>query len=92
MTLPDLFVTVLIVGVSSINATLAALAGYRSGERRFLAVSAANGVMAVLGAVWTWGELPVSPPSWSVAQFPVPLLLLLAAVLFLVSTLWPRPA
>ena len=91
MALPALFETVLIVGNSGITTALATLSGYRLGDRRFLFVSAANGGMVALGAVWTWGELPVSPPAWSVAQLPVLLLVLLIALLFLVSTLWPRP-
>lgn len=91
MGLIELFVAVLVVGVSCINAALPAAAWRRSSDGRFLALAAANASLAALGAVWTWGELPVSPPGWAVANLPVLGLALLAALLFLVSTLWPRP-
>ncbi len=92
MGLAELFVAVLIVGVSCINMALPALAFSRSGDGRFLAVTGANGVLALLGALWAWGQLPVNPPGWTGASWPILGLALLAALLLLASTLWPRRA
>jgi len=86
----ELFTAALIAGISCINTALPAFAAVRSGERRFAALVAANAVLALLGGLWTWGQLPLSPPSWVVAPEPVLGLVLLVAALFLVSTLWPR--
>lgn len=90
MGLTELFVAVLIVGISCINLVLPAFAWHRSGDARFLALSAANACLAVLGCLWTWGELPVGPPGWTTASLPELGLVLLVALLLLASTLWPR--
>jgi hypothetical protein len=90
--LAELFVAVLVVGVSCINLALPALAWRRSGDGRFLLLAGANGAFAVLGGVWTWGELPFDPPGWSTASLPELALALLVALLLLGSTLWPRRA
>lgn len=92
MGLAELFVAVLVVGVSCINLALPAVAYSRSGDGRFLVLSAANGLLALLGALWTWGQLPVNPPAWTSASLPVLGLACLVALLLLVSTLWPRRA
>ena len=86
----ELFAAVLIVGVSCLNASLPAVAWRRAGDRRFLALTAGHALVAALGGVWVWGELPVSAPGWSVATGPILGLVLLATLLFLASTLWPR--
>jgi len=83
-------VAVVIVGISCVNAAPPAAAWWRSKDGRFLFLSAANAILAVVGAVWTWGQLPVNPPSWAAAELPVLLLVLLVALLFLATTLWPR--
>ena len=83
---------VVIVGISCVNAAPPAAAWWRSKDGRFLFLSAANAILAVVGAVWTWGQLPVNPPSWAAAELPVLLLVLLVALLFLATTLWPRRA
>jgi hypothetical protein len=88
--LVELFAAVLIVGLSSINAAPPAAAWSRSGDARFLLIVAAQLGLAALGALWTWGQLPLSPPSWSGAQFPVLGVVLLVALLFLATTIWPR--
>jgi len=86
----ELFLAVVIVGVSCVNAALPASAWARSGDARFGLLSAANVVLAVLGGVWVWGQLPWNPPSWAAAEWPVLLLALLVALLLLATTVWPR--
>jgi hypothetical protein len=88
--LEELFVAVLIVGISCVNAAPPAAAWWRSKDGRFLFLSAANAFLALLGAVWTWGQLPVNPPTWASAGLPVSLLVLVVTLLFLATTLWPR--
>lgn len=92
MGLLELFAAVLIVGVSCINLALPSVVWGRSGDARFLAIAGANGALAVLGAIWTWGQLPVDPPGWTGATPLAAGLVLLVALLMLVSTLWPRRA
>jgi len=86
----ELFVAVVIVGISCVNAAPPAAAWSRSRDSRFALLSAANGVLALLGLLWVWGQLPVSPPGWTAVELPVLLVALLAVVLFLVTTLWPH--
>lgn len=86
----ELFVAALIVGVSCVNAAPPAAAWSRSGDARFLLLSSANAGLALLGALWTWGQLPWNPPSWAVTQLPILVLTLLVTLLFLMTTLWPR--
>ncbi len=90
MGLVELFVAVLLVGISCVNAAPPAVAWSRARDGRFLFLVAANLAWAALGSVWVWGELPWNLPSWSHAQLPVLLIALVAAGLFLVTTLWPR--
>ena len=82
---------VLIAGVSCINAVLPAVAGYRSGDGRFLLLASANAVLSTLGAIWAWGQLPFGAPGWSAVSAPVIGFVLLVSLLVLASTLWPRP-
>jgi hypothetical protein len=88
----ELFLAVLIVGVSGVNAAVPVAAWTRARDGRFLLLAAANATLAVLGAVWTWGQLPVSPPSYTAAQLPVLGIALVATLLLLATTLWPRHA
>jgi hypothetical protein len=90
--LAELFVAVLIVGVSAVNASLPVAAWTRAHDARFLILAAANAVLAVLGAVWAWGQLPVGPPSFTAVQLPVLAVALVATLLLLAATLWPRHA
>ena len=90
MGLAELFVSVLIVGISCVNAAPPAAAWARSRDGRFLILSSANVALAVLGLVWVWGQLPWSPPAWASAELPVLLIALLVTLLFLATTLWPR--
>ena len=90
MGLPELFVAVLITGISCVNAALPAGAYGRSRDGRFLVLVSANGLLALLGALWTWGELPWSPPGWVAVSLPTLMLVLLVALLFLAATMWPR--
>ncbi len=88
----ELFVAVLIVGLSCVNAAMPAAAWSRSRDGRFLLLSAANLGLALLGAVWAWGQLPWNPPSWTSASLPPVLIVLVVALLLLASTVWPRRA
>jgi hypothetical protein len=90
--LQDFFVAVLIVGVSCVNAGIPIAAWARAHDSRFLLVSAANALLALIGAIWAWGVLPVSPPAFAAPQFPILVLVLLVAFLLLATTLWPRRA
>ena len=92
MGLAELFVAVLITGVSCINLVLPVFAWHRSGDGRFLLVAGAEAVFVIVGLIWTWGQLPVDPPGWTASSLPILGLVLLAALLLLASTLWPRRA
>ena len=88
--LVELFVAVLVAGLSLVNAAIPAGAYLRARDGRFLALAGANAVLALLGILWTWGELPLGPPAWAVPNLPVLGLALLVALLLLATTLWPR--
>ncbi|HTP53464.1 MAG TPA: hypothetical protein VML94_00640 [Thermoplasmata archaeon] len=92
MVLLELFVAVLVTGLSCVNAAIPAAAVARSGDRRFLLLTGSNGGLALLGGLWAWGELPVSPPSWAIPELPTELVVLAVTVLLLATTLWPRRA
>jgi len=88
--LVELFVAVLVVGVSLVNAAPPVAAWVRARDGRFLFLGAANVGLAVLGLVWAWGELPLSPPAWAQPQLPTLGLTFVVTLLFLATTLWPR--
>lgn len=90
--LEQLFSAVLIAGISCVNAAIPAGAWGRSRDGRFLLLAGANVGLAALGGLWAWGELPVSPPSWTTPQLPIETLVAAVAVLLLATTLWPRHA
>jgi len=90
MGLVELFVAVLIAGVSIVNAAVPLAAWRRAHDGRFLLLVGANGLLALLGAVWVWGELPGSPPSYTAVELPVLAIALLATLLLLATSLWPR--
>lgn len=92
MGLVELFVAVLIAGISCVNAALPAAAWTRSRDGRFLCLAAANAVLAVLGGLWAWGALPDHPPSWTAIAWPPATIVLAVAALLLVATLLPRRA
>ena len=92
MALVELFVAVVIAGVSCVNAAMPGAAWGRSHDGRFVALAAANAALALLGGLWTWGQLPVSAPSWTGTPLVPEMCVLGAAVLFLASTLVPRHA
>jgi hypothetical protein len=88
--LVELFVSVLIVGLSCINAAPPTAAWLRAHDPRFLLLAAAQLSLAAVGAVWAWGQMPWSPPAWTGGYLPVMGLVLLVALLFLATTLGPR--
>ena len=90
MGLSELFVAVLITGVSCINTAMPAAAYSRARDGRFLFVASSNALLVLLGALATWGELPFGPPSWTVVSLPVLALVLTVSLLLLAATLWPR--
>ncbi|MCI4330761.1 MAG: hypothetical protein L3K19_02795 [Thermoplasmata archaeon] len=92
MGLLELFVAVLIVGLSAVNAAVPAVAFSRTRDPRFVLLVGANLGLLALGGLWAWGELPVGPPSYSAVSLPV-LGLAALVVLFLFGTvLLPRRA
>jgi hypothetical protein len=86
----ELFVAVLIVGLSCVNAAPPAAAWVRSHDLRFVLLAAAQLALAALGLVWAWGQLPWGAPAWTAVQLPVLGIVLLVALLFLATTLGPR--
>jgi hypothetical protein len=88
--LVELFVAVLIAGVSLVNLAVPAAAYARLRDVRFLLLAAGNGFFAVLGGVWIWGELPVGAPGSASGSLPVLGLALAVVLLLLASSLWPR--
>jgi hypothetical protein len=92
MGLLELFVAVLIAGVSAVNVALPVAAWSRARDGRFLVLAAANGVFVLLGGLWTWWQLPENPPAYAVAALPVLAVALLGVLLLLAASLWPRRA
>ena len=90
MGLAELFVAVLLTGISCVNSAMPLGAYARSKDGRFLALSAGNLALALLGILWTWGQLPLSPPSWATASLVSMSIVLVVALIFLVATIWPR--
>lgn len=90
MGLVELFVEVLVVGFSLVNAGVPVAAWARGRDARFLLVAAGHGGLAVLGAVWAWGTLPYATPGFPTAQLPILVLVLLVVLAWFAATLW-RP-
>ncbi|MFZ1022931.1 MAG: hypothetical protein WAN87_02200 [Thermoplasmata archaeon] len=90
MELQDFFVSILIVGISCVNAAVPSAAWVRARDARFLLLAGANAVLAIVAAIWAWGVLPVNPPAFAAPQFPILVLVLLVALLLLAASLWPR--
>jgi hypothetical protein len=86
----ELFVAVLVAGISLVNAAIPLGAYTRLRDVRFLLLATGNALFAALGAVWIWGQLPVGPPGYASAALPVLLLALGVASFLLVSSLWSR--
>ncbi len=91
MGLVELFVASLIVGISLVNSAVPWAAWGRSRDGRFALLGLANALLAAVGAVWVWGQLPVGPPSYAASQLPVLGLVLLASLALLATTIW-RPS
>jgi hypothetical protein len=92
VSLAGLFAAVVIVGISCVNAAIPAAAWARSHDGRFLLLSSSSAALAVLGLLWAWGQLPLSPPSWTWVSLPIELVALLVTVLLLAASLSPRRA
>jgi hypothetical protein len=90
--LAELFVAVLIAGVSAINAAVPFAAYRRTRDARFLLLAGAGLGFLLFGLLATWGQLPVSPPSWTGVSLPLLGLLWLVTLLLLAATLLPRRA
>ena len=89
MGLLELFLAVLVVGLSATNAAIPLVAWGRTRDPRFLLLVGANACLLGLGLLWTWGELPFSPPAFTAVSLPV-LSLATIAVLFLLGTVLLR--
>ncbi len=92
MGLLELFAAVLIGGLSAVNVALPVAAWGRARDGRFLLVAGANGFLALLGALWVWGQLPVNPPAYTHSGVPSLAVVLVAVLLLFAATLWPRAA
>lgn len=92
MGLIELFLAVLLVGISAVNAALPVSVWSRTRDPRFLFLTGANLGLSALGAIWVWGQLPFAPPPFTSVELPTISLVLLVAVLLLAATLWPRHA
>jgi hypothetical protein len=90
--LAELFVAVLLAGVSCVNAAVPSAAWGRSRDGRFLLLASANAVLALLGALWAWGELSGSAPTWTVPHLEIELVVVVVSFLLLATTVWPRRA
>jgi formate hydrogenlyase subunit 4 len=86
----ELFLAVLITGISAVNAAMPVAAWGRARDARFLLLAAANLLLAVLGVTWVWGQLPVNPPTYTDSHLPELGMVLAATVFLLAATLWPR--
>lgn len=86
----ELFAAALIAGISVVNAAAPIAAWTRSRDPRFVILATAHLGAALLGGIWTWGQLPVDPPSYAAAGFPVLGIALAVVLLLLVASLWPR--
>lgn len=90
MGLVELFVAVVLAGVSLLNAAVPLLAFGRARDPRLLGIACAHLGLAALGGLWAWGQLPYAPPPWTQADLPVLGLALAVALVFLATTLAPR--
>jgi hypothetical protein len=86
----ELFLAVVIVGLSVVNAAIPLTVYVRARDGRFLLLAFANLAFAGLGGLWVWGQWPGSPPSYAVVQWPVLALALLVVLLLLGTSVWPR--
>jgi hypothetical protein len=90
MGLAELFVAVLIAGISVVNVVVALGAWSRARDARLLLVAGANLSLLLVGVLWAWGQFPGGFSEFAAPSWPV-LLLVLATVLFLLGTvLLPR--
>jgi hypothetical protein len=91
MGLLELFLSVLLAGISVINAATPVSAWLRTRDGRFLLLAGASGCLGILGALWAWSELPLGAPEYASVQLPSVLLADGVALLLLASTLARRP-
>jgi len=90
MALVELFIAVLVVGVSLVNASIPLAALTRTREARFVWVALGNLALAVFGSIAAWAELPASFAGPVGVPFYGLLCVLIAALLLMLSTVWPR--
>jgi hypothetical protein len=90
MGLLELFLAVLIAALSAVNATVPAVAYSRTRDPRFVLLVGANLALLGLGALWSWGELPVGPPAYAATSLPVLGLATLVVAFLFGTVLVPR--
>jgi hypothetical protein len=90
MGLPELFVAVLIAGISVINAVVALGAWSRARDPRLLLVTGANVSILLVGLLWAWGQLPGGPSEFAAPSWPALILVLVASLFLLGTALLPR--
>jgi formate hydrogenlyase subunit 4 len=88
--LVELFLAVLVVGFSAINAGVPFAAWGRARDGRFALLGAGHLGLAALGAIWVWGAWPGTPPPSAVAPWPILTLVVAVVLLWFAATLW-RP-
>lgn len=86
----ELFFAGIMAGASGLGSGLPFAAWSRTRDPRFLLVTGSSVSMLALGLTWTWGQLPLNPPSYAASTL-APILMGCAASLLLLSTgLLPR--
>lgn len=90
MGLVELFLAGLVVALSAVNVTVPVAAYVRTRDPRFVLLVGANLGLLALGGLWTWGELPVSPPGFVAVSLPILAIAVLVAVFLFGTVLAPR--
>lgn len=90
MGLLELFVAVLIAGISVINTVVALGAWSRARDPRLLLVTGANIGLVLVGLFWAWGQFPGGPSEFAAPSWPILILVLVVSLFLLGTALLPR--
>ena len=88
----ELALSVVIAAAAAVGSGVPFSAWMRTREPRLLLVGGADLALLLVGLVWLWGQLPVSPPSYTATTLPAAALVALAALLLLGTGLVRRRA
>lgn len=89
MALEALAAALVLAIFSVVGSALALAAWNRLREPRFLLVAAGQWALLAMGAIWAYGQVAATPPSYAAASLPVVGLAALASVLLVLGSLWP---